>query len=216
MTGVAQYQWNCSELGESGEWYIPGIGRDYGNNVLTTATAGDAVNMYRVQNTNCYVNQEVTAIDFCYQYSTTGEGEAVFNWTVLILEETNVFTIASIFIIESCPNSLSDADCVDIGGGKAKCCDREFIDSLNLGNNFRFGVTESSQGNTHGATLLGFHESLSEYRVDTVIISKEGQSIALGSTLPKQPVDPQRGLRMLWFVIGKLHIFSCWYLDSNA
>ena len=76
---IAQYHWNCSEPDESGERYIPGIERDYGSNVLTTTTAGDSVNLYHVQNTDCYVNQEVTAIDFCYQYSTTEEREAVFN-----------------------------------------------------------------------------------------------------------------------------------------
>jgi hypothetical protein len=151
----------------------------------------------------------VTAIEFCYRYDTEGPGEPVFNWTVLILrEETNVFTITRIIAIESHPGLLeSDGNsCMDAGGGRVDCCDREDINSFifqrhNI-NMYTFGVTESSQGNTHGATLLGFHDSQNEYIVDTLTISVSGLNISVGSTVSR-PGGAQRGLRQIWFVIGE-------------
>ena len=207
MAGIAQYEWACSEPDAHGERSIPSV-RDVGSNVLTTTTVGDVVNIYRVQNLNgeCYLG-EVSAIGFCYQYNATEAGEAVFNWTVLIFEETVVFTIARIYVIESRPNSLSGGDCENVSGGRAECCDREYIRSFNLQtNNFVYGVTESARGNTHGATLLGFSDDellQPDYIVNTVPIPKTGQNISVGSTLPKLQ-GVQRGLRMLWFVIGEL------------
>ena len=161
--------------------------------------------MYRVRilNADCY--GEVTAVQFCYRYNTDGPGEAVFNWTVLILEETSVFTITRIIAIVTHPEELDGNDCMDVGGGGVECCDREYISSFNFQRSdmFIFGVTESAQGNTHGATLLGVHESLAEYKVDTLLFSQDGYSISVGTTLPK-PGGALRGLRLLWFVIGKL------------
>jgi hypothetical protein len=148
----------------------------------------------------------VTAIEFCYRYNTEGPGEAVFNWIVLILrEETGVFTITRIIAIESHPDLNS---CMDDEGGQIDCCDREdissFIFQMHNIDMYTFGVTESAQGNTHGATLLGFHDSQNEYIVDTLIISATGQNISVGSTYTlSRPGGVQRGLRQLWFVIGK-------------
>ena len=65
-----------------------------------------------------------------------------------------------------------------------------------------FGVTGSAQGNTHGATLLGFHDSLTQYHVDTVHLSRAAVTLSVGSAVPSTPVV-MRGLRTLWFVIGK-------------
>ena len=207
---VAQYHWNCSVPDGRGERYIPGIQRGFDSNNIVTATPGDSLMMYRVQNLNADCTREaVTAIEFCYQYTdTVGPGEPVFNWTVVILEETNVFTITRIIAIESHPNELDDNDCTDGEEGKqVACCDREDISSFNFQRSdmFVFGVTESAQGNTYGATLLGIHESQAEYIVDTSTISATGQNISVGSTLPR-PGLTVRGLRLLWFVIGKLHI----------
>ena len=210
MAGVAQYHWNCSVPNSDGERYIPGIERDFESDILTTSTARDTVNLYRVQNTGCYINQEIIAIEFCYQYNTIeGDLEPVFNWTVLILEEANLFTITRIITIESHPNYLNGDYCdEDIGKGRTACCDREYISSFNVQTNiFVFGVV---QGNTHNATLLGFHESQNKYLVDTVIISAGGQNISVGSTLPRPSVE-QRGLRLFWFVIGMLHTYICVY-----
>ena len=60
--------------------------------------------MFRVQNLN-YTERfgEVVAIDFCYLRPKGG----VLSWTVLILEETSIFTITRIIAIESDPNSLA-------------------------------------------------------------------------------------------------------------
>ena len=77
------------------------------------------------------------------------------------------------------------------------------IRSFVLPMNFTYGVTEADQGNTHGATLLGFADSLPQYRVATTQLFKTGLSLSVGSTVPRVPVT-QRGLRMLWFVIGEL------------
>ena len=156
-SGDAQYTWNCSSPNERGERFIPGV-REYPNDALTNTTAGDVINIYRVQTLNAECFGEVTAIEFCYRYSTTARpGEAVFNWTVLIFEETAIFTVTKIYILESRPGSLHGGECVDIGGGRAECCDRQpAIDGFDLQNGFIFGVTESAQGNTAGASLLGF------------------------------------------------------------
>ena len=207
MAGAAQYQWNCSVPNESGEWYIPGFTRpDFESNVLVVATAGDSIHWYRVQNLNAECFGEVTAIDFCYRYTTTGEGEAVFNWTVLILDENaEAFTITRIYTIESHPDaSSSEAECVyNDDEAIANCCDREYISNFNVEtNNFVFGVIESAQGNTHRATLMGFHDSLSQYIVDTLQLSATGRTVDIGSALPKPDVRPL-GLRLLQFVVGE-------------
>ena len=205
MAGVAQYQWNCSEPDDRGQRYIPGV-RGFESGVLTAATIRGVVNLYRVQpNLNAECHGEVTALEYCYRYDLSSR-ETVFNWTVLIFEETTVFTVTKLSVIVSRPSSLNEdsAYCMDVGGGRAKCCDRTLIEGFDLPmNNFIYGVTESAQGNTAGATLLGFHESLSEYRIDTLLVSKTGD-ISVGSTLPKLQ-GVQRGLHMLWFVIGKFH-----------
>ena len=207
-SGDAQYTWNCSSPNEHGERFIPGV-REYPSDALINTTAGDVINIYRVQTLNAECFGEVTAIEFCYQYSTTaGPGEAVFNWTVLIFEETAIFTVTKIYILESRPSSLRGSECVDIGGGRAECCDRQAaIDGFDLQNGFIFGVTESAQGNTAGASLLGFLDDPTfsvqpEYTVFTLQIANNiGQNLSVGSTLPR-PEGVQRGLRMLWFVTG--------------
>ena len=79
---------------------------------------------------------------------------------MLILEESNVFTITKIIAIESHPSSLNGADCTEVGGGRVACCDREYISYFNIQTDrFVFGVTQLAQGNTHDSTLLGVHES---------------------------------------------------------
>ena len=159
--------------------------------------------MYRVQNLNTDCTSEpVTAIEFCYRYNTDRPGEAVFNWTVLILEETDVFTITRIIAIES---HLDEFDCTNIEEGQVACCNRDDISSFNFQRSdmFVFGVTESAQGNTHGATLLGVHHSLAEYTVHTLQLSAIGQNISVGSTLPRPDDGQILGLRFLRFVIGK-------------
>ena len=201
---------------ESGEWYIPGFTRlDFESNVPVVATAGDSIHWYRVQNLNAECFGEVTAIDFCYRYTTTGDGEAVFNWTVLILDESaEAFTTTRIYTIESHPDTLyNETECVH-NDDEAYCCDREYISNFDVEkNSFVFGVIESSQGNTHGATLMGFHDSLSpmpllsQYRVDTLQFSAIGRTIDIGSSLPK-PAVGELGLRLLQFVVGKLYCKS--------
>ena len=145
-----------------------------------------------------------TAIEYCYQYDVGGAGEAVFNWTVLILEDTagSNFRITNSYTIESRPDSSSSVNCGDGSSGRKECCDVDQINGFNLPENFVFGVTGTSQGNTHSATLLGYFDTLPQYQVNTVIRSGTGQSLSVGSTVPSTPVV-QRGLRMLWFVIGK-------------
>ena len=210
---IARYVWNCSEPDEHGVRYAPGISRDYGSSVLTSTTAGDVVTVYRVEalNVNCY--GEVTAIQYCYRYDTAVSGETVFNWTVLIFEETNVLMVTKIYVLESHPSSLSEGECVNSGGRKTDCCDQEVIEGFDLQMNFVFGVTESAQGNTAGATLLGFLNDTSfsvqpEYVISSLQTSKAGQNLSVGSNLTTGD-GAQTGLRMLWFVIGKLHACIC-------
>ena len=148
----------------------------------------------------------MSAIEFCYQYTISGEGVAIFNWIVLILENTQggSFKITDLYAIVSRPDSLDSESCMNINNGlMRRCCDVEQISSFNLSVDFVFGVTGASQGNTHSATLLGYHESLSQYLVDTHQRISTGLSLSVGSTIPSVPII-QRGLRMLWFVVGKL------------
>ena len=163
------------------------------------------INIYRVGSLNEHCSGEVTAIEYCYRYDVSGAGEAVFNWTVLILEDagSSNFRITNTYAIESRPNSSSSVNCGNVNSGRKDCCDVDQINGFgNLPVNFVFGVTGSSQGNTHSATLLGFYDILQQYQVNTVLLNSAGHSLSVGSTLPSVPVD-QRGLRMLWFVIGK-------------
>ena len=173
--------------------------------VLIANTAANTVNIYSVGSLNQDCSGEVSAIEYCYRYDINGAGEAVFRWTVLILEDagSSNFRITNSYTIESRPNSSSSVNyCGAANSGTRKCCDVDQINGFNLPDNFVFGVTGPSQGNTHNATLLGFHESLSQYVVSTVLLSSAGLSVSVGSTVPSVPVD-QRGLRMLWFVISK-------------
>ena len=209
MLGVARYQWTCTQAddNEYGEIYIPSV-REYGesNSVLTGSTNGHEIHIYRVQSLSAECYGEVTAIEFCYEYNTVGSGEPVFNWTVLILEETNFFTITGIISIKSHPNADNGAICMSTGVGQMECCDREYVSSFNIQtNNFVFGVTQSAQENTHGATLalLRFFESQLDYTIDTLLIAAVGQNISVGSTLVRPNTGVQRGLRLLWFVISK-------------
>ena len=175
------------------------------SDVVTSTTGVNQINIYSVGSLNEDCSGEVTAIEYCYQYDVSGAGEAVFNWTVLTLEDTESsnFRITNTYTIESRPDSLSSVTCADVNSGRRDCCDVDQINGFgSLPDNFVFGVTGPSQGNTHGATLLGVHDSVSQYLVNTVILSSAGQSLSVGSTLPSTPVV-QRGLRMLWFVIGK-------------
>ena len=149
----------------------------------------------------------MTATEYCYRYSTSaGSGQPTFNWTVLILEDTgNNFVINSTYFTTS---SLPEdsANCTNDGQLRT-CCDRTNIKGFDLPtSNFAFGVTESAQGNTHGATLLGFSEVQPQYRVDAVLLARAEVTLSIGSTIRNRPTVP-RGIRMLWFVIGK-HQYS--------
>lgn len=166
--------------------------------------------MHRVQNLTDGCHGEVTAIEYCYRYYHSPElGDAAFNWTVLFfIEEGERLKITRIDNIESRPNSLPKSDCqIDIPG-TVKCCNREIITSFDLGphmNGFIFGVTEAAHGNTRNAALVGFHSSLLEYNIDTMIVSKAGlqNNISVGYTLPRTSGGQTLGLQMMWFVIGK-------------
>ena len=144
----------------------------------------------------------MTGIEYCYRYSTiAGAGQATFNWTILILEDAGSnFVINRTYDIQS-SLPANGVNCTS-SGSQVTCCDRTNIDRFDLSMNFIFGVTESAQGNSHGATLLGYHDSLSQYRVATVLLNKAGLTLSVGSTVFSAPVA-QRGVRMLWFIIGK-------------
>ena len=69
---------------------------------------------------------------------------------------------------------------------------------------FAFGVTESAQGNTHGATLLGFSDLMTQYRVSAILFNKNEETMSIGETIYIRNRPPASvGIRMLWFVIGK-------------
>ena len=171
-------------------------------------TNANEVHIYRVGNLTGTCYGKVTAIEYCYQYNVSGDDNAVFNWTVLILDEIGDgrFNITNIFVITSHPNASK----CDGLGPQMRCCEVANITGFNLPVNFVFGVTRSAHGNTHEATLLGFHGSQSQYQVDTVVLSRTAVTLSVGSVLTPNPaVIPDRGLRMLWFFIGKLNVILC-------
>ena len=204
------YQWSCTAPDENGEQYIP-TDRDWMNgDALTALTASGVLHIYRVPNlgTSCYGH--VTAIEYCYRYSATAvTGQVIFNWMVLILKDAGSnFVISSTYVIQS-HGSVGGASCTN-SGDQVTCCDRTNINGFDLPQNFIFGVTESSQRNTAGATLLGFHDSLPLYQVDVVLLNKAEVTLSVGSTIRNTPTT-QRGIRMLWFVIGEFNLTYCLY-----
>ena len=206
LTAVCQYQWNCTGPNKNGQWYIPSV---TDRNVQTTMTLsyGTALFIYRISNLNASCYGPVTAIEYCYRYSIAGSGQPMFNWTVFILEDngSNNFVINGTYVIHS-RGSMDSASCTS-SGDQVTCCDLTSISSFDLLTSLTFGVIESIQGNSHGATLLGFHDSLAQYRVSTIVFSRDGLNyLSVGSSLeiPDNSVY-QGGLRMLWFVIGKHH-----------
>ena len=202
---AAEYEWSCTERDNGGQRYIPSIRRDLDQNVLTMATVGGELNIYHLSDLEEACYGSVVEIEYCYQFNNTTEGPAVFNWTVLIFEQTQssdfIVKIMDTIIIESC---ALYANCMSVPGQplKEQCCDTTVVPEFELSMNFTFGVTESAQGNTHDATLLGFHHS--QYRVNAIRLNKARQSLTIGSTvdLSGVSVEPNSGLRMLWFIIG--------------
>lgn len=206
-SGDARYNWACTKPGDDGKWYIPSITDHSG--FETANTDGKQLNIYRLPpdiSEDCYGT--VVAIKYCYKHNITADDVLfTFNWTVLILQESNLnnrpcFRILDTITIQSC--SVANKECTEM------CCDTTKVAGINLSRNLTFGITESSQGNTPGATLLGFHETkYPEYRVDTLILSKSaGMNLSVGTLIPIPEVEPNRGLRMLWFVVGKLDVID--------
>ena len=198
---VCQYQWNCTAPDHNGQRYIP---NERDSDAPTSITDGGSLHIYRVPTLNPSCYGQVTAIEYCYEYRTTaGSGQATFNWTVLILEDTarNEFVIDSIYFIIS-SLSVTSVNCTNDGQLRT-CCDRNNIEEFDLPmSNFAFGVTESAQGNTLGARLLGFADALPQYRVDAQVLNRADVTLSVGSTIGSRSPVP-RGIRVLWFVIGK-------------
>ena len=150
----------------------------------------------------------VTAIEYCYQYTCSMAG-AVFNWTVLILDDVeSTFNITKIYNIESVNRINGDSrheQCTQ--------CDRKEINDLEFPRGgFTFGVAEAPHQNNSNTTLLGFPDSLSQYTVKTILLNRDRVTFTIGSSVPKDiDGEVQRGLRMLWFVVGKLNDTLCCY-----
>ena len=202
---ICQYQWACTAPNENGQRYIPSV-RDRPTSVSTqTTTDGSILHIYRVQNLDASCYGPVTAVEYCYRYSSSaGSGQATFSWTVLILEDIGSnFLINNTYLIQSSP-SKGSANCTN-SGDQTTCCDVTNTERFDLPVNFIFGMTESAQGNTHDATLLGHYEVIYPQRiVGTTLVSKGSLTLSVGSTfaIPSGPGNP-RGLRMLLFVVGK-------------
>ena len=203
IIGAAEYDWSCTDADDGGCRYIPSISRD--EDLQHIPAVGGELHIYNLSDelsASCY--GRVIAIEYCYQFDP-GEGPTFFNWTVLILKETDHsdgFNIRDIITIENC-----EPDATSCRSDQPLCCDMIDIESFDLyisdSQNFIFGVTESAQGNTAGAALLGFPDSLPRYQVDVLLFNRADVNLSIGSTIKnKSPV--LRGIRMLWFVIGKL------------
>ena len=204
--------WNCTKPNRAGEKYTPGV-RERSGTFNTTLSGTSLLYIYSVPTLNADCYGEVIAIEYCYEYSTAGQGASVFNWTVLVLSQQgeSVFIIINRYEIESRSDpGASGENCVSIGGGKIACCDRADIINFDLPiEKFAFGVTESAQGNTHGAALLGSHDTVSQFRVDTIQQNKAGLNLSVDSTIMSTvPVNPLLGLPYLWFVVGNYSSYA--------
>ena len=202
---VCQYQWDCTAPDHNGQRYIPS---ERNRNAQNVPSVGGALYIFRASNLAASCYGPVTAIEYCYRYSTTaGSGQATFNWTVLILEDTGSnFVIDSIYDITS-RLPISSENCTNDGQLRRTCCDRTDIEGFDLSiPNFAFGVTELAQGNTHEVTLLGFSDALPQYSVNAILFARADVILSIGSTISNRPTM-QSGIRMLWFVSGK-HQYS--------
>ena len=132
---------------------------------FTSTTPNTVLHIHCVSNLDASCYGPVTAIEYCYRYSTTaGSGQVTFSSIVLILEDTgNNFMINSTYNIQS-RGSVDSPHC-DNSGDQVTCCDVTNIIEKNYpAIKFYLGVITSAQGNTPGVTLLGFYES--EYAVN--------------------------------------------------
>ena len=171
---------------------------------FTSTTPDDELYIYRVPTLDASCYGPVTAIEYCYRYSqaVAESGQATFSYTVLILEDTgNNFLINSTYTIQS-HGSMGSPHCNN-SGDQVTCCDVTNIENFILPSNFIFGVIQSAQGNTNGVTLLGFHRT--EYGVDVGLLNRVGLTLSVGSTI-RSGGTVLRGIRMLWFVVGKHEI----------
>ena len=193
-TVACQYQWACTEPDEIGQRYIPSVMPEL--DVFTEPIASGIILVYPVPNlsSNCYGT--VTAIEYCYRY--TGTNQAMFDWTVLILEDTgnHDFVINHIYNIQG-RGSMSSANCTS-DRGQITCCNRTSVENFNLSVNFAFGVTASA----HGATLLGVHNTVQQYSVNATVVNKNEVTLSMNRTIRRTSPEV-RGIQMLWFVIGK-------------
>ena len=157
----------------------------------------------------------VTSIRFCYEYNTSGIGadnkQLAFDWTVLTFTlENNDFKVARTYRIVSSPQSLA---CTG-SDGQQICCDETTVDKFDIPrSDFIFGITKSdtNMSNT-AATLLMYHSSFDEYRVNTRQLARRGRNFTQGTSIPLREVpSPERiGLHCLWFISGEgsIHLYT--------
>lgn len=166
-----------------------------GHDIYTESIANGTLLIYPVTSLNSTCYGTVTAIEYCYRF--TGVDQAMLDWTVFILEDrSNEFMINHLHNIQA-HGSLSSANCTSSLTTGVTCCNRTSIENFNLSMNFAFGVTDSQ-----GATLLGVHNGVPQYTVNVVLLNKNNFNLSVGHTIPHTPMV-QRGIRMLWFIIGK-------------
>ena len=197
------YQWNCTEPSNAGQWFIPSERNREAQSVSTVATS---LLIYHIPtlDDNCY--GPVTAIEYCYRYNIESDRRAIFNWTVLILNQDtgNSFMINRTYVIQSYL-SMDSVNCtVNANRDQVTCCDRTNINRFELPRNFIFGVTGSAQGSTRNAALMGFHDSVPEYTVNARLLERNVvANLSVGSSVLRSPDTLLSGIRMLWFVTGK-------------
>ena len=202
LVGAGDSAWKCANMSQ-GQKSLPDIQQEL---VLTQPKEQSIIGSFYLfhlpshLSTSC--NGVLSALKYCYQYENTtiSVNEAVFNWTVSIVDKD--FVIVEKIAIESHPSELN----CHKHNGQQICCDTtQVIDLVEVPKEkFAFGVTASAQGNTHSATLLAFHGSLSEYLVNASIFPRVNQVLTKGSRLnvDARLVSPV-GIRYLWFLIGK-------------
>lgn len=190
------YNWNCLALNNSEEQHIipsthrcPSVGEQ---------SIGSTLYIIPFTNLSGHCLGSVFSINYCYQY--IGTGDSVFNWTIIILD--NSYSIINMFHTESDSSRLN---CTNVGQS-TQCCDVTHIKDFNLSHDvYAFGVTESTYGNTHSAVLLAFSSSIEDYLVPTSQLNSVGliNNLAVGYSFSNHQIPQPLGLRCLWFVIGE-------------
>lgn len=204
----ANYEWKCTEP-VNGQRYIPSV-----RNTAMDAAESVGDNLYvipvegsELESGACY--GAVFTVEYCYFCPSTA---ATFKWALYLLEEVQGGVIPEYLIKDSIPLESHFTGDTSACNNNLYCDKTEVRFQLRKG--FVYGIT-ADEGNTPGVNLAAYHDALQQYWVDSFRIPKdEDLNLEVGSTFSTRNPSIKRGLRMLWFAIGKFHYLGSTYFCS--